>query len=234
MPVKVRPRRSGEGGKPWKIVNAETGKVEAESDTQANADASARARNAAIAGHPVGRSAEKASRRKDGGGCKALLVSLIRAVNVSGEGSAQVTGADATRRESLEGAPRRRRRERRRRRRGDGMRGRDLLRAALTQGLDTLCKQTKREQGQNFRAGDYAYVPDRTKPSTWKLRLVESPGGPPTRRQVGMAVAALGPAGFRGQKVQIPRADLAGVKQKVAAAFRKVNPGRDLPPVLRG
>lgn len=225
MPVKVRPRRKGEGGKPWKIVSAETGKVEAESDSQAAAEASARARNAAHAGKPVGRGASKAKGRR---GCKSLTVLLERAVDVSGENSAQVTGADSTRRESLEGAPRRRKKSK-----GKRMRGRDLLRSSLGAGLDNLCKRTKRERGMDFRAGDYAYVPDRMKPSTWKLRLAEKPGGGPTRRQVGMAVAALGPGGFRGERVQIPRADLPAVKRKVAAAWRKVNPGRELPRALQ-
>ncbi len=95
-----------------------------------------------------------------------------------------------------------------------------------------LFKQTKRENGKDFPAGDFAYVPDRSKPSTWKLRLAESPGAAPTAAQVGRAVAALG-KGFRGQRVQIPAADLPGVKRKVAAAFRKANPGRELPPILK-
>lgn len=216
MPVKVRPRRAGEGGKPFKLVNTETGKVEAESDTRAKADAAARARNAALFGRPVG------------GRKTALVLPLGKAADISGDNTAQVTGADSTRRESLEGV------RRRKKNKGKRMRGRDLLRAALVEGLDLLSKQTKRERGQDFRAGDYAYVPDRTKPSTWKLRLAESPGAAPTRRQVGMAVAALGPGGFRGQRVQIPRADLPAVKRKVAAAWRKVNPGRPLPRALQG
>ncbi len=94
-------------------------------------------------------------------------------------------------------------------------------------------QETKKEQGKNFPAGDFAYVPDSTSPSTWKLRLAENPGAAPTAAQVGRAVAALG-KGFRGQKVQIPAKDLPGVKRKVAAAFRKANPGRELPPVLKG
>lgn len=107
-----------------------------------------------------------------------------------------------------------------------------------TRKLDTVLAgffkaETKTEGGQSFPAGDFAYVPDRTKPSTWKLRLTESPGAGPTSAQVGRAVAALG-KGFRGQKVQIPAADLPKVKRKVAAAFRKVNPDRELPPVLKG
>ena len=56
--------------------------------------------------------------------------------------------------------------------------------------------QTKRENGQDFPASAFAYVPDPESPSTWKLRLIESPGEKPTAAQVGRAVAALGPGDF--------------------------------------
>lgn len=95
--------------------------------------------------------------------------------------------------------------------------------------------QTKTEDGRPFPPGDYAYVPDRERPSTWKLRLTSTPGGPPDPRIVGAAVAALGP-GFRGQKVQIPSADLAAVKRKVRAAWRRAHPDaspEDVPAVIR-
>lgn len=46
MPVHVRKRRKGEGGKIWKIVTA-TGGVEGESDRRKDAEASARIRNRA-------------------------------------------------------------------------------------------------------------------------------------------------------------------------------------------
>jgi len=84
----------------------------------------------------------------------------------------------------------------------------------------------KTEDGKAFPASDYAYVPDPDKPSTWKLRLTSTPGGPPDSRIVGAACAALGP-GFRGQKVDIPAGDLEKVKAKVRAAWRKANPDRD-------
>jgi len=90
-------------------------------------------------------------------------------------------------------------------------------------GLDEAV--TKREDGKDFPAGDYAYVPDPQKPSTWKLRLTSTPGGKPDARIVGAAAAALGP-GFRGQKVQIPADDLAAVKRKVRSAWRKANPDK--------
>jgi hypothetical protein len=48
MPVRVRPRRKGEGGKLWKIVETNTGAVKAESDTRSSAEASARIRNQAL------------------------------------------------------------------------------------------------------------------------------------------------------------------------------------------
>jgi len=63
---------------------------------------------------------------------------------------------------------------------------------------------------------DYAYTPDDT-PSNWKLNIGDV-------RHVGGAVAALGPGGFRGKKVQIPEDALAGVKRKVLAAWRKFHP----------
>ncbi len=97
-------------------------------------------------------------------------------------------------------------------------------------------KETKREDGEDFPAEAFAYTPDREKPSGWKLRLWDSIEEKETRRQIGMALAALGP-GFRGNRVQIPREDLAAVKRRVLAAWRKVNPDAeeaDVPPVLKG
>jgi tetrahydromethanopterin S-methyltransferase subunit G len=95
---------------------------------------------------------------------------------------------------------------------------------------------TKTEDGVEFPAEAYAYVPDPEKPSTWKLRLWEDPEKKETPRQVGMAVAALSPGGFRGNRVEIPREDLPAVKKRVLAAWKKVHPDaepEDVPPVLR-
>lgn len=47
MPVRVRRRRKGEGGKPYKIVEAGSGALKGQSDTRAKAEASARVRNRA-------------------------------------------------------------------------------------------------------------------------------------------------------------------------------------------
>jgi hypothetical protein len=95
--------------------------------------------------------------------------------------------------------------------------------------------QTKTEDGKDYPDAAYAYVPDASKPSTWKLRLWESPEVKETPRQVGMAVAALGPKGFRGQTVKIPVADLPKVKRRVRAAWKKVHDAGDkLPAILKG
>lgn len=95
---------------------------------------------------------------------------------------------------------------------------------------------TKTDGGASFPAAAYAYVPDPKKPSTWKLRLWATPGGGPDAHIVGAAIAALGPGGFRGNKVSIPSADLPAVKAKVKAAWIKANPekdpSKDLPAIL--
>ncbi len=93
----------------------------------------------------------------------------------------------------------------------------------------------KTEGGKKFRASDFAFVPDRDKSSTWKLRLTNTPGGTPDKAVVGAAVAALG-AGFRGNKVKLPAAARKAVKAKVRAAWLKANPSKsrgDLPAVLK-
>jgi hypothetical protein len=72
---------------------------------------------------------------------------------------------------------------------------------------------------------DFAYKPDPKKSSTWKLDISDA-------RHTAAAVAALG-KGFRGNKVEIPEKDLAGVKARVAAAYKKFFPKNDLPPVLK-
>jgi hypothetical protein len=83
--------------------------------------------------------------------------------------------------------------------------------------------ETKREGGKDYPKADFAYTPGSA--STWKLRLTSTPGGDPDRRIVGAAIAALGP-GYRGQKVQIPAADLAAVKRRVLSAWLKANPDK--------
>lgn len=97
-------------------------------------------------------------------------------------------------------------------------------------------KQTpmKTEGGIQFPAEDFAYVPDAEKASTWKLRMSEGRPGNITRAQLGRAAAAFSPGGFRGQRVQIPSGDVASVKSKIRAAYRKIGVAdKDIPPALK-
>jgi len=86
---------------------------------------------------------------------------------------------------------------------------------------------TKTEDGVQFPAAAFAYVPDAEKPSTWKLRLWEDPEKKVTRAQLGRAAAALSPGGFRGQKVAIPTEDLPTVKRKIRGEYRKLDVEED-------
>lgn len=94
-------------------------------------------------------------------------------------------------------------------------------------------KPMKTEDGVAYPAGDFAYVPDAEKPSTWKLRLTSDPGGEPDTRIVGAAIAALG-EGYRGNKVEIPEGDRQKVIDRVKSAWKKLHPdSEELPAVLK-
>lgn len=86
----------------------------------------------------------------------------------------------------------------------------------------TKAAEMKTEDGRQFPAKAYAYVPDRQKPSTWKLRLWETPEKKVTAAQLGRAAAAFSPGGHRGQKVQIPAGDIARIKARIRAAYRSL------------
>ncbi len=76
---------------------------------------------------------------------------------------------------------------------------------------------------------DYAYVPDRDNPSSWKLPIHDG-------HHVAMAAAALSSGGFRGNPVDIPESARAAVKAKVRAAWRKYNPDKsddEMPEAIR-
>jgi cation transport regulator len=103
---------------------------------------------------------------------------------------------------------------------------------ALDEVLEWLKVQEvmKTEDGVQYPASAFAYVPDSEKPSEWKLRLWENPTDKVTRKQLGAAAAALSPGGFRGQRVDIPREDLPAVKRKIRAEYRKLNvPDEEIP-----
>lgn len=119
----------------------------------------------------------------------------------------------------------------------DGWRGTETLvghKMSTLTSIEPLEKATKREDGEDFPPAAFAYVPDPDKPSTWKLRLWDSLEEKVTPAQVGRALAALGPGGFRGNRVQIPAADLPGVRQTVLTAWRSVHEDDEpIPEVLK-
>jgi len=78
--------------------------------------------------------------------------------------------------------------------------------------------KTKTEDGHEYTAGAYAYVGDPEDPSTWKLRIEETPGKV-TAAQLGRAAAAFSPGGFRGRRVEIPEADVAKTKAKIRSHY---------------
>uniref|UniRef100_A0A6M3L3M5 Uncharacterized protein n=1 Tax=viral metagenome TaxID=1070528 RepID=A0A6M3L3M5_9ZZZZ len=86
----------------------------------------------------------------------------------------------------------------------------------------TEAPMMKTEDGEQYPASAFAYVPEPDKPSTWKLRLWEDPTKKITRAQLGRAASALSPGGFRGQKADIPSADLPAVKRKIRAQYKKL------------
>lgn len=100
--------------------------------------------------------------------------------------------------------------------------------------IEQFSKATmKTEDGEQYPAEAFAYVPDPESPSTWKLRLWDNPTDKETPAQVARAVQALSPGGFRGNRVAIPTSDLAGVKSRIRSAWVKVNPDRDVPAILK-
>jgi len=89
----------------------------------------------------------------------------------------------------------------------------------------------KVENGMEFTADAYLYVGDPEKPSTWKLRIEETPGNI-TRAQLGRAAAALGP-GFRGNRVDLPAEDRKKCAKKLIALYRKLEvPDEEIPEYL--
>lgn len=87
--------------------------------------------------------------------------------------------------------------------------------------LDEIMKATEGDLPNSA----FAYVPDKDKTSTRKLRIDDA-------NHVRSAVAALG-KGMMGNKVQIPSKDLPAVKRKVRTAYKKFFPENEVPSVLK-
>ena len=98
----------------------------------------------------------------------------------------------------------------------------DAMKPRLMKMLDGLKqKVAKRENGMDFSASDFAFTPDKSKPSTWKLRLAETPGKI-TKEQLGRAAAAFSAGGFRGNRVELPDGAEPSIKKRIRAEYRKL------------
>ncbi|MBU1067173.1 hypothetical protein KKE60_05270, partial [Patescibacteria group bacterium] len=92
---------------------------------------------------------------------------------------------------------------------------------------------TKTEEGIEFKASDYAVVPDPEKPSTWKLRLAEKRSGDFTVVQVARAITAMQPSGFRGQRVQFTGDQKKQAVSRINSAINKTSGSDDQKENLR-
>lgn len=87
----------------------------------------------------------------------------------------------------------------------------------------------KRENGLDFPARDYAFVPNPDLPATWKLRLTETPGKISVA-QLAKAAAALATGGSAG----VPQAALSAVKRRIRAEYQKLGAAPNtIPPSVR-
>jgi len=81
---------------------------------------------------------------------------------------------------------------------------------------------SKVEDGVNYPASAFAYVPDAAEASGWKLRMWEDAEKKVTKNQLRLASASLSKGGLSGIRTAIPAADLAAVKRKIRAEYRKL------------
>ena len=99
----------------------------------------------------------------------------------------------------------------------------------ISKQVETLAGQfgkakTASVDGEQRPASDFAYVPDKDKPSTWKLPIFDA-------SHVSAALAALG-KGYRGKKVSIPDEERGKVLATVRRAYREHYPDKELPELL--
>ena len=84
-----------------------------------------------------------------------------------------------------------------------------------------VMEELKTEDGKKYPKEAYLYVPEADKPSSWKLRIWETPESKVTRSQLGRAAAALSEGGFRGQKIDLPTDEVKAVKNKLISLYKK-------------
>ena len=82
--------------------------------------------------------------------------------------------------------------------------------------------ETKRENGIDFPAAAFAFVPDESKPDGWKLRIWESLDAKVTVAQLGRVTAAFSPGGLNGERVQLPLGETSKVKMQLRAEYRQL------------
>ena len=80
----------------------------------------------------------------------------------------------------------------------------------------------KAEEGNDYPQAAFAYAPNSHKPGTWQLRMWEDLDKKVTKTQLGRVAASLSPGGLRGQKATIPSKELAAVKRKIRAEYRRL------------
>lgn len=104
-------------------------------------------------------------------------------------------------------------------------------------GLRVYLRQSfaiKTDGGVEYPAEAYLVVPDPDKPSEWKLRVWENPTDKVTRAQLGRAAAALGPGGFRGQRVQLAPDERKAAITKLRGLYKSLDvPDDEIPPQLK-
>lgn len=79
----------------------------------------------------------------------------------------------------------------------------------------------KRVRGIDYPPRDFAYVPNPADPASWKLLLTDAPGKI-SLEQLQRAAAAISPAGYRGNRLEIPPAAASSVKRRLLAEFRRL------------
>jgi len=87
----------------------------------------------------------------------------------------------------------------------------------------------KGADGRDYPSSAFLYVPDSSKPTTWKLRVKEYVGGAMkvTINMVSKAAQAVGPSGFRGQKVQLPGGVISRMKSRLRSLYRSLGVAPD-------
>lgn len=108
----------------------------------------------------------------------------------------------------------------------------DRMKKKMPKGDHQMVEKT--EDGESYPAAAFLYTPEMDKPSTWQLRIWESPEAKVTKPQLGRAAAAFSPGGFRGNKVEIPAEDKASVLSKLRGLYAKMGAKPDeLPAYIR-